>query len=173
MKKIGLLVKKVSSGFLTGNRASGEIFWGKRISLSRNFFSVIIFGVWVFSLSFCKTVVRYVKPPIIVQREINGKYNLKKMFSLNNFGLWAAKTWNFSKTVRHDSQNRSLHAQMNIFRFFSGIKIICMKVFGHWTETSDFWLKCFLRVVKAAFQVFSATLREKDDKSELYILSLV
>ena len=132
----------------------------KVFSFEKVFFSVIIFGIWVIFLSFCKTVVRYVKPPIILQREINGNYNLEKLFSLNNFGLWAEKTWTFSKTVRHDSQNRSIHAQMNTFRIFSGIKNICMKVFGHWRETSDFWLKCFLRVVKAAFQVSSATLRE-------------
>ena len=40
------------------------------------------------------------------------------MFSLNNFGLWAEKTWTFSKTVGHDSQNRSLPVQMTIFRIF-------------------------------------------------------
>ena len=38
--------------------------------------------------------------------------------SLINFGLWGEKTWTFSKSVRHDSQNRSLLVQMTIFRNF-------------------------------------------------------
>ena len=93
-----------------------------------------------------------------------GEINLENLFSLNNFGLWAEKTWTFSKTVRHDSQNLSLHVQMNIFKKISGSKNNCMKVFGHRTERSVFRRKCFLRVVKGAFQVFSSTLWEKDDK---------
>ena len=43
----------------------------------------------------------------------------------------------------------------------SGRKNNCMKVFGHRTERSVFRRKCFLRVVKGAFQVFSATLWKK------------
>ena len=175
-EKKGILVKKFSSGFIkTEICTSREKFWGKMISLSKKFyFSVIIFGVWVISLSFLQnSLVRCVKPPIIVRREKIRETNLEEMFSLNNFGLWAEKIWTFSKTLRHDSQNRSLHVQMIIFRNFSGSKTIWMEVFGHWTETSDFPRKCFLRVVKGAFQVFSATLWEKDDESKLYILSLV
>ena len=38
--------------------------------------------------------------------------------SLISFGLWGEKTWSFSKSVRHDSQNRSLLVQMAIFRNF-------------------------------------------------------
>ena len=132
--------------------------------------------VWSLSDSFVllqNCLVRCAKPPIIVQRAIIGKINLENLFFYSIFGLWAEKTWTFSKTVRHDSQNRSLHAQMNIFRIFSGIKNICRKVFSQWTETSDFRLKCFLGVVKAAFQVSSATLRERGDESKLYILWLV
>ena len=160
--------------FTTGIRASREMFWGKMISLSEKFsFSVIIFGVWLISLSFLQiSLVRCVKPPIIVRREKNGEINLEKLFFQSILNL-RKKTWFFSKTVRHGSQNRSPPVQLTIFRNFSGSKNICMKFFGHWTETSDFPRKCFLRVVKGAFQVFSATLWEKHDKSKIYILCLV
>ena len=128
---------------------------------------------WFPCLFLQNSLVRCVKPPINVLREIKwGNYPGKSVFSIN-FEFWRKKTWFFSKTVRHDSQNRSPPVQLTIFRNFSGSKNICMKVFGHWTETSDFPRKCFLRVVKGAFQVFSATLWEKDDKSKLYILWLV
>ena len=159
--------------FTTGIRASRGMFWGKRISLSRMFLCYHFWSLSDFFVFLQNCLVRCAKPPIIVQREINGKINLEKLFSLNNFGLWAEKTWTFSKTVRHDSQNRSLHVQMIIFRKFSGSKNICIKVFGHWTETSDFQRKGFLRVFKGAFQVSSATLWENDDKLEFYILWLV
>ena len=68
--------------FTTGIRASREMFWGKMISLSEKFsFSVIIFGVWVISLPFLQiSLVRCVKPPIIVRREKNGEINLEKLF---------------------------------------------------------------------------------------------
>ena len=57
-----------------------------------------------------------------------GEINLENLFSLNNFGLWVEKTWTFSKTVRHDSQNLSLHVQMNIFKKkFPEAKIIVWK----------------------------------------------
>ena len=74
----------------TGIRASREKFWGKMISLSKEFyFSVIIFGVWVISLSFFSqsfkqnSLVRCVKPPINVRRE-------KKFWklTLKNCVLW-------------------------------------------------------------------------------------
>ena len=161
--------------FTTGFRASREMFWGKKICLSKKFyFFVIIFGVWVISLFFFQnSLVRCVKPPINVLREIKwGNYPGKSVFSIN-FEFWGKKTWFFSKIVSHNSQNRSLRVQMNFFRSFSGSKKICMKVFGHWTETSDFPRKCILRVVKGASQVFSATFWKKDDKSKLYFLWLV
>ena len=159
--------------FTTGIRASRGMFGGKRISLSRIFFCYHFWSLSDFFVFLQNCLVRCAKPPIIVQREINGKINLEKLFFLNNFGLWAGKTWTFSKTVRLDSQNRSLHVQMIIFRKFSGSKNNCMEVFGHWTETSDFQRKGFLRVFKGAFQVSTATLWEKDDKSKFYVLWLV
>ena len=150
--------------FTTGIRASSGMFWGKRISLSRKFFCYHFWSLSDFFVFLQNCLVRCTKPPVILQREINGKINLEKMFSLNNFGLWAEKTWTFSKTVRHHSQNRSLHVQMIIFRKFSGSKNICMKIFGHWTETSDYRRKCFLRVVKGTVHVSNAILWENDDK---------
>ena len=56
----------------TGIRASREMSRGKMKSLSPKFyFSVIIFGVWVISLSFLQSsFVRRVKQPINVRREI-------------------------------------------------------------------------------------------------------
>ena len=159
--------------FTTGIRASRAIFWGKSISLSRMFFCYHFWSLSDFLTFLQNCLVRCAKPPIIAQREINGKTNLERMFSLNNFGLWAEKTWTFSKILRHDSQNRSLHLQMIFFRNFSGSKNYCMKVFIHRTETSVFRRIRFLRVVKGAFQVSSSTLWEKSDKSKIYILWLV
>ena len=121
------------------------------------------------------SLVRCVKTPIQERREQKmGKLTLKNspFFKIIN-GLWAEKIWNFSKTVSPNSQNRSLRLQMNIFRNMFGSKIICMKVFRHWTEASDFLRKCFLRVVKGAVHVSSATLRENDDRGRLYFLWLV
>ena len=56
--------------FTTRIRASIGIFWGKMISLSKKFyFFVIIYGVWVISLSFLQNFsLRCVKPPINVRR---------------------------------------------------------------------------------------------------------
>ena len=176
MKKIGLLVKKfLFRVFTTGIRASREMFWGKMISLSKKFtFSVIISGVWVTSLSFLQiSLVRCVKPPIIVRREKIGKINLEKLFFGPVLDFEEEKAWTFCKTVRHDSQNRSLPVQMTIFRNFSGSKFFCMNVVGQGTETSDFRRKCFLRVVRGAFRVSSAILWEKHDESKFYILCLV
>ena len=173
MKKIGFFVKKFSSGFVQQESALREKSFAEKWFLFRKsfYFSATIFGVWVIPLSFLQiSLAKCVKPPINVWREKIREINLEEMFSLNNFGLWAEKIWTFSKTLRHDSQNRSLHVQMIIFRNFSGSKTIWMEVFGHWTETSDFPRKCFLRVVKGAFQVFSATLWEKVDKNKLYVL---
>ena len=47
-----------------------------------------------------------------------------------------------------------------------------MKVFGLWTERWEFLRNVLLRVANGAFQVSSATLWEKDDKSKLYFLWL-
>ena len=138
----------------------------------------IVFGVWVISLSFCKIAQSGVPNhrSTCGEKKI-GEINLRKICFLFlqkiNFVFSAETTWTFSKTVRLDSQTRSLHVQTVIFRYFSGSKNICRKIFGHRTETSDFQRKGFLRLVKGAFQVSSATLREKDDKSKLYILWLV
>ena len=49
---------------------------------------------------------------------------------------------------------------MTSFRKFSGSKTIWMKDFGPWTETSVLRRKWFLRVVKGALQVPSATLEK-------------
>ena len=163
--------------FTTRIRASREMFWGKMISLSKKFYffyhlwSMSDFFVFLakFSTKVCQTSNQR------AERKKLGKLTFEKVVFLQkiNFGFWAEITWTFSKTVRHDSQNRSLHAQMNIFRIFSGIKNICRKVFSQWTETSDFRLKCFLGVAKGAFRMSSATLWEKDNESKLYFLWLV
>ena len=156
-------------------RGSKEMFWGIKISLSKKFyFSVLLFGVGAISLSFCK----FLQSGVSNNQSTCGEKKMKKLFfeklfSSTNFGFWVEKTWTFSKTVRHDSQKRSLHEQMNIFRIIFGSKIICMKVFRHWTEGSDFLRKCFLRVVKGAVHVSSATLWENDDRGRLYFLWLV
>ena len=163
--------------FTTRIRASREMFWGKMISLSKKYYffyhlwSMSDFFVFLakFSTKVCQTSNQR------AERKKLGKLTFEKVVFLQkiNFGFWAEITWTFSKTVRLDSQNRSLHVQMNIFRNYSGSKIICMKVFGHWTKTSVFLRKGFLRVVEGAFQVSSAIPWEKDDKSKLYILCIV
>ena len=127
-KKRAFSQKLVFRVFTTGNRASREMFRGKRISLSRKFF--FCYHFWSLSDFFVflqNCLVRCAKPPIIVQREIYGKINLEKLFPLNNFGLWAEKTWTFSKTVRQDSQNRSLRVQRNKFRIFFWARLIVWK----------------------------------------------
>ena len=159
MEKRVFLSKSFFQGSTTkSSRFRRNISMKKDLSFEKVFFFCCHF--WSLSDSFVllqSCLVRCVKPPIIVQREINGKYNLENLFSLNNFGLWAEKTWTLSKTVRSDSQNCSLHMQMKIFRFFSGSKNICLKVLGHWMEASNFRWKCFLRVVEGTVHVSSAT----------------
>ena len=44
-----------------------------------------------------------------------------------------------------------------------------MKIFGLWTERSDFLRKTLLRVAKGAFHVSRATLWEKDDRSKFSV----
>ena len=156
------------------SRFRRNISMKKDLSFEKVFFFCC--HVWSLSDSFVllqNCLVRCAKPPIIVQRAIIGKINLENLFFYSIFGLWAEKTWTFNKTVRHDSQKRSLSVQMNFYRKFSGRKTFCMKVFGQWTEISDFRRKWFLRVFKGAVHVSSATLWGKDDKSKLYILWLV
>ena len=74
------------------------------------------------------------------------------VFFQKQFCVLSRKTWIFSKTVRVDSQYRSLHVQMNIFKRFCGSKNNCMKVSGHRTETPDFRWKCFLGVFEGDFK---------------------
>ena len=176
VKKIGLLVKKLSSGLLQQEFALPEnCFDEKRFLFRKNFyFSVIFFGVWAISLSFVRnSLVRCVKPTINVWREINGKINLEKLFFLNIFGLWAETTGTFSKTVRLDSQNRSLHVQMNIFKRFCGSEKNCLKISGHRTETPDFWWKCFLGVVEGDFKCPVQHFDKKLIRVNFYIFWLV
>ena len=95
-----------------------ECFEEKGFLFRESFFCYHFWSLSDFFVFLHNCLVRCTKPQIIVQREINGKINLEKLFSLNNFGIWAEKTWTFSKTVRHDFQNRSLPVQMTIFRIF-------------------------------------------------------
>ena len=159
--------------FTTRICASREMLWGNGISLSRKFI-FIVFGVWVISLSFCKILWSGVSSHRSACGENKiGEIILENLFSLINFGLWGEKTWTFSKTVRHDSQNRSLPVQMTVFRKICGSKNSCLKAFGHWTETSYFRRKHFPRVVKGTVHVSSATLWENDENGKFYILWLV
>ena len=160
MKKRAFSQKIFFRFFTTVIRASREMSWGKMICLSKKFyFSVIKLEFDWFSCLCCKILWSGVSNHRSACGENKiGEINLEKLFSYNNLGLWAENTLTFSKTVRLDTQNRSLHVQMNILKKNSGSKNNCMKVFGHRTETSVFRRKCFLRVVKGAFQVSSSTL---------------
>ena len=159
--------------FTTEFRASREMFWGKK---DLSFEKVLFFCYHFWSLSdffvFCAKFFSQVCQTTDQRAERNkmGKLTWKTCFFNQFWTLRKNKTWFFSKTVRHDSQNCSLPGQLTNFRNFSGSKNICMKVFGPWTETSEFQRKGFLRVFKGAFKVSSATLWEKDDEREFYIL---
>ena len=138
-----------SKSFFQGSTNKSSRFQ-RSISMKKDFsFEKVFFfcyHFWSFSDFFVflqNCLVRYVKPPIFLQREINGKYNLEKLFPLNNFAFWAEKNLDFQQNRRQESRNRSLQVQKNIFRKFSESKNICMKVFGHWMESSDFPVKMF------------------------------
>ena len=146
MKKKVFSQKVFFRVFTTEIRTCREMFWGKKdFSFEKVlFFCYLFWSLCDFFVFLQIFLVRCVKPPINVLREIKwGNYPGKSVFSIN-FELWRKKTWFFSKTVRHDSQNSSLHVQLTIFRNFSGSKNIYMKVFGHSTETglSKAYFKC-------------------------------
>ena len=157
-KNRALVEKKISSGFLQQEFALPEKCFEEKWFLFRESFFYRFWSLSNFFVFLQNCSVRCAKPPINVQSDIKVKINLEKLFSLNNFGLWAEKTWTFSKTVWHDSQIRSLPVQMTVFRNLSGSKNNCKKFFSHWTETSDFRRKCFPRVVKGTVHVSNAIL---------------
>ena len=173
MKKVGLSVKKFFSGFNQQNFALPEQYFEEKVFSFQNvFFLLSILEFDWFLCLFPKMFNQVCQiTDQLAEKKIWG-VNLENCF-LNHFWILRKKTCTFSKTVRHDSQNRSLPVQKTIFRKFPGSKTIWRKVFDHWTETSDFGRKCFLRIVKGAFQMSSASLLERDDKSKLYILWLV
>ena len=165
--KIGPLVRKFSSRFLHQEFALPEKFFEGNCFLSRKkfIFLLLFFEFEQFLCLYTKffsQVSQNTDPN--AERKKFGEINLEKIvLSEVFFGNWAEKTWNFSKTVSHNSPNCSLPLQMNTCRDLFGSKTICMKVFCQWTESSDFLRKCFLRIVKGAVHVSSATLRENDD----------
>ena len=116
---------------------------------------------------------RCVKTAIYVRREKKlGKTIFEKLL-VYQFRTLSRKIWTFSKTIKHGFQKCSLRVQRNNFRIFFWRKKTCKKVFGLWTERSDFLRKILLRVAKGAFHVSRATLWEKDDRSKLFCLWLL
>ena len=121
-KKVGPLLEKIFSGFFsTGYRAFRGIGWGKQISLSKEFFS---FWYHFSRLSNFFVVSQFFQSVVSKQRfTFVEKRNWEKLTLTNcysiNFGLCAEKSWTFSKTLEHDSQNCSLRDQRKIFRSFS------------------------------------------------------
>ena len=106
--------------FTTGYRASRGIIWERVISISKFFnLSGIIFGDWKISVSFCKFFLfSCVKTSINVRGEKKlRKLTVKNCYSFV-FGLWAEKTWTFSKTVKHGFQNCTLRVQRNNLETF-------------------------------------------------------
>ena len=158
----------------TGLRASREIFWGRMISLSK----ILVFCYHFWRLSNFFVVLRIssprcVKTAIYVRREKKlGKTIFEKLL-VYQFRTLSRKIWTFSKTIKHGFQKCSLRVQRNNFRIFFWRKKTCKKVFGLWTERSDFLRKSLLSVAKGAFRMSSATLWEKDNESKLYFLWLV
>ena len=176
MKKMGLSVKKFFSVFNQQKFALPEKYFEEKRFLFRKSF-LFLLSFLEFEWCLCLIAKLFSQVCQITDHCAERKYWEKEpwkfVFFYSIFGLWAEKTWTFNKTVRHDSQKRSLSVQMNFYRKFSGSKNFCMNVFGQWTEISDFRRKWFLRVFKGAVHVSSATLWGKDDKSKLYILWLV
>ena len=104
--------------FTTGIRASREMSWGKMICLSNKIFFLLSFLEFEWFICLC---CKFLWSGVSNHRSACGEnkigeINFETLFSLNNFGLWAEKPWTSSKTVRHDTQNRSLHVQMNILK---------------------------------------------------------
>ena len=120
--------KDNSRVFTTGYRASRGLSWGKMISLSKSFVLFgVTFGDWAISLSFCLFLISWIKTTIYVRGEKKlGKLTLKNCYFIN-FGLWAQKTWTFSKTVGHDSENCSLRDRRKNFKNFSEATIFVWK----------------------------------------------
>ena len=151
------------------SRFQRNISMKKDFSFENVFFSVIILEFPWFLCLFAK-LLSQVCQTTDQRRERKQLRNLtwkfcffRQFWTLRRKNLdfqWNCKAW-FSKPTCADD-----HFQ----NFCHGSKTIWMKVFGLWTETSVFWRKWFLRVVKGGLQVSSATLWEKIDKSQLYIL---
>ena len=110
--------------FATGYHASRGISWGKVISLTKKFYS-ILYHFWRLSNFFVVLQIasfRCVKTPIYVCRKKKlGKSNIKKTVILSISDFEQKKTWSFSRTVKHDSQNCRLRVQTNNFKNFSGV----------------------------------------------------
>ena len=125
MKK-GLLVEKFSSRFLHQELALPEKFFEGKRFLSRKYFNFLL-SFFEFEQLLCLYTKFFNQvsqdTDSSAERKKMGKLTLKKMFFLEVFlGIWAEKTWNFRKTLSHNSQNRSLRLQMNIFRSLTGSK---------------------------------------------------
>ena len=122
--KMGLSVKEFFPGFEQQQFALQEKnFDEKSFSFGKVFF--FCYHLWSLSDSFVllqNCLVRCAKPPIIVQRAIIGKINLENLFFYSIFGLWAEKTWTFSKTVRHDSQNIAYICRWSLSEVFMEAK---------------------------------------------------
>ena len=161
--------------FITWYRTFRGISWGKQISLSKKFFFFLasFFYIEQFLCRFAVFLISCVTTAIYVRGEEKlRKLTLKNCYSIN-FGLWADKTWPFSKTVKHDSQNCSLRVQRNIFRNFPETTIIVWKFLFFEREDRISCRKVFRRVAKGAFHVSRATLWEKDGRSKLFCLWLL
>ena len=118
-EKKGLLVKKIPSGFLQQEFALPEkCLEEKWIVFRKSFIFLLSFSEFEWFICLCCKILwsGVSNHRSACGENKSGEINLEKLFSLNNFGLWAEKTWTFSKTVRHGTQNPSLHVQMNIFK---------------------------------------------------------
>ena len=106
-----------------------EKFEEKRFPLPKSilFFLVSFFYIEQFLCRFAIFSISCVKTAIYVRGEKKLRKLIFKNFYSINFGLWAEKTWPFSKTVKHDSQNCSLRVQRNIFRNFPETTIFVWK----------------------------------------------
>ena len=154
MKKIALLVKKFSSGFVQQECALREKSFEEKWFLFRKSF-IFLLSFLEFEWFLCPSC-KILQSGVSNRQTTCGKkkiveISLEKFCPLNDFGLWGEKIWTFCKTVRHDSQNRSLTVQMTNLSNFSGSKNNCLNVFGDWTETSDFWRKLFSGLAKPHF----------------------
>ena len=112
------------------------------------------------------------RPFTCVEKRNWEKLTLKNCYSIN-FGLWAEKTWTFSKTVMHDFQNCSPRVQGNNFGSFSEAKKTLYESFRTLNGKVGVLAKIFTPGWQRRISHVQCNTLRKDNESKLYFLWLV